>query len=71
MTQLRVENFTCPRCRKRADFYIDVLVTVQLSATGVSLACDYCPVSDFTCVCLSCDYEANTSEFTKAVEVHA
>ena len=71
MTQPLLENFSCPKCHSKTEFYLDVLATVYLDATGPSLAGDYFADGDFTCVCLSCDHEAKVFDFTTAAEVQS
>lgn len=71
MTQPLLENFTCPKCHGKDDFYVDVLATVHVSETAPSLAGDYFADGDFTCICLSCDHEGRVFEFTKAAEVRS
>jgi rubredoxin len=71
MTQPILEDFTCPQCHRKDHFYVDVLATIDLNEQGVSLAGSYFADGDFTCVCLSCDYEGKVFEFTKAGEVQS
>jgi hypothetical protein len=71
MTQPFLENFICPNFRCQSSFYVDVSATLQISATGASLAGEYYADGDNCCICLDCDYEDKVSQFTKTAQVQS
>ncbi len=71
MTQPHLSNLFCPKCFSRSNFCVDVLATVKITDTGPRLVDGYYADGDFTCICLSCDYEGRVFEFTKAAEVRS
>ena len=71
MTKLLLENFNCPECQCSGEFYVDVLATVQLTDTEVSVVGNYFADDYLACKCRSCDYEGRVFEFVKAAEVHS
>lgn len=63
MTCPHLDDLTCPQCRHRGSFHIDVTATAYVDAAGPCVESDYYWDATSRCACLSCHFEAPTSEF--------
>lgn len=69
MTRPQLDDLTCPQCRHRGSFHIDVTATAYVDAAGPCVESDYYWDAASGCVCLACFHEANVADFTcKAVQ---
>ena len=66
MSRLLLAELTCPRCRHRGSFHIDITATAYVDASGPCVETDYYWDADSVCACVKCRHEDRAGAFAGA-----